>query len=287
MSGAEKMAGKRALVTGAGTGIGREVALEFARQGAAVVLHYSHSRDGAAAAVEEIRGFGGRAEALGADFNRVEEAQALAPAALEFLGGLDVLVNNAGTTMNRRFEQVTPEQFDTLYHVNVRAQFFLTQALLPALTASRGAVINLSSIHAYQGAAGHSVYAGTKGAIVAYTREIAIELAPLGIRVNAIAPGAVTVENHRKVMSFDPDDLGRGIPAGFAGAPIDVARLAVFLSSDDARYILGQTLIIDGGTTSCTTCNVGYGLGLSSDCICSSLSIGLHPYSRVRSLRCT
>ena len=96
---------------------------------------------------------------------------------------------------------------------------------------------------------GHSVYAGTKGAIVAYTRELAIELAQRGVRVNAIAPGAVTVENHRKVMSFDPDDLGRGIPGGFAGTPLDVAKLAVFLSSDDARYILGQTLIIDGGTT--------------------------------------
>ncbi len=250
MSNEGKMAGKRALVTGAGTGLGREIALEFARQGAAVALHYSHSREGVASAVEEIRGAGGRAEALAADFNRVEEAQALAPAALAFLGGLDVLVNNAGTTMNRPFEKVTPAQFDTIYHINVRAQFFLTQALLPALVASRGAVINLSSIHAYQGAPGHSVYAGTKGAIVAYTRELAIELAQRGVRVNAIAPGAVTVENHRKVMSTDPDDLGQGIPGGFAGAPRDVAKLAVFLSSDDARYILGQTLIIDGGTTS-------------------------------------
>jgi NAD(P)-dependent dehydrogenase (short-subunit alcohol dehydrogenase family) len=110
-------------------------------------------------------------------------------------------------------------------------------------------VINLSSIHAYQGASGHSVYAGTKGAIIAYTRELAVELAPLGIRVNAIAPGAVTVESHRRVMSFDPDELGSGIPAGFAGSPRDVAKLAVFLAGDDARYILGQTIVIDGGTT--------------------------------------
>ena len=253
MSAQQTMTGKRVLVTGAGTGIGREIALEFARQGAIVALHYSHSRDGVASAVEEIRNFGGKAETLSADFNRVEEAQSLATAALAFLGGLDILINNAGTTMNMPFAKVTPEQFDTLYHVNIRAQFsqvLLTQALLPALTDTRGAVINLSSIHAYQGAPGHSVYAGTKGAIVAYTRELAIELAPLGIRVNAIAPGAVTVENHRRVMSSDPDELGSGIPVGFAGAPRDVARLAIFLAGDDARYILGQTLVIDGGTTS-------------------------------------
>jgi len=249
MIAAQRMVGKKILVTGAGTGIGREIALEFAREGASVVLHFSHSREGVDAAVREIVEAGGMAKAIAADFNRVEEAQALAAAAVEFLGGLDVLVNNAGTTMNMPFAKVTPEQFDTLYHINIRAQFFLTQALLPSLVASRGAIINLSSIHAYQGAAGHSVYAGTKGAIVAYSRELAIELAPLGIRVNAIAPGAVTVENHRKVMSTDPDALGAGIPAGFAGAPRDVAKLAVFLASDDARYILGQTLIIDGGTT--------------------------------------
>ena len=250
MSTQQAMAGKRVLVTGAGTGLGREIALEFARQGAVVALHYAHSRDGVASAVEEIRRFGGRADAFSADFNRVEEPQSLAAAALDFLGGLDILINNAGTTMNMPFAKVTPEQFDTLYHVNVRAQFFLTQSLLPALTATRGTVINLSSIHALQGSPGHSVYAGTKGAIIAYTRELAIELAHLGIRVNAIAPGAVTVESHRRVMSFDPDELGSGIPAGFAGAPRDVAKLAVFLAGDDARYILGQTIVIDGGTTS-------------------------------------
>ena len=244
------MKNKRILVTGSGTGIGREIALEFARQGAAVALHYSHTRAGAASAVEEIRRAGGRAEAFAADFNQTGEAQRLAVQALEFLGGLDILVNNAGVTMNMPFLKVTPEQFDTLYHVNLRAQFFLTQAVVPALAASRGNIINLSSIHALRGAPGHAVYAGTKGAIVAYTRELAIELAPLGIRVNTIAPGAVTVDNHRKVMSTDPDALGDGIPCGFAGTPGDVAKLAVFVAGDHARYLLGQTLVLDGGATS-------------------------------------
>jgi NAD(P)-dependent dehydrogenase (short-subunit alcohol dehydrogenase family) len=251
MENTQKMQGKRVLVTGAGTGIGRGVALGFAREGATVALHFAHSAEGALTAVQEIQAAGGRAAAFQADLSVVEEVRRLATQATDWLGGLDVLVNNAGITLNLPFEQVTPEQFDLLYHVNVRAEFFLTQAALPQLLASKGVVINLSSVHAYEGYPQHAVYAGTKGAIVAYTRELAIELAPQGIRVNAIAPGHITVENHYKVIpNFDPSKLGDVIPAGFGGTPEDIARVAIFLASDDARFILGQTLIVDGGTTS-------------------------------------
>lgn len=252
MSSDRRMNGKRVLVTGSGTGIGREVALEFAREGATVALHYAHSAEGARSAVEEVRRAGGTATAIRADLSHVEEARRLAAEAVEFLGGLDVLVNNAGITMNRPFEMVTPEQFDTLYHVNVRAQFFLTQSVLPAMLRSgRGAIVNMTSIHAIEGHTEHSVYAGTKGAIVAYTRALAIELAPKGIRVNAIAPGAVPVESHlRAAPGSDPKAVGRLIPIGFAGEPRDIAKVAVFLASEDARYIVGQTLVVDGGTTS-------------------------------------
>lgn len=246
-----RLAGKKVLVTGSGTGIGREVALEFGREGAEVVLHYSHSKEGAASAVEELHQLGVRAAVFQADFARVEEVRRLGQQTLEFLGGLDALINNAGITMNRPFEQVEPEQFDRLYQVNVRAPFFLTQTLLPALVASQGAVINLSSVHAFEGYPEHSVYAGTKGALVAYTRELAIELALKGVRVNAIAPGSVVVENHYKAMpDLDLEAGGRNIPCGFVGVPLDIARVAVFLASADARYIVGQTLIVDGGTTS-------------------------------------
>jgi len=244
------MQDKRVLVTGAGTGIGRGIALEFAQAGAAVVFHYAHSAAGAEAAARQINEGGGRAAALGADLGRVEPIAGLAREAQEFLGGLDVLVNSAGITMNLPFAKVTSEQFDTLYHVNVRAPFFLTQALLPALEASNGAVVNISSIHAFEGYPEHAVYAGTRGAIVAFTRELAIELAPRGVRVNGIAPGSVEVENYYRVMkSFDREAAGRGIPAGFVGQPADIGRVAVFLASPAARYIVGQTLIVDGGTT--------------------------------------
>jgi len=247
-----RMQNKRVLVTGAGTGIGRGVALEFAREGAAVALHCGQEWAGAASAVEEIVSRGGKAKAFEGDFREIAPVRQLAEEAKAFLGGVDVLVNNAGITFNAPFEEVTPEQFDTLYHVNIRAQFFLTQALLSALVETgKGAVINIGSVHAFGGMTEHSIYAGTKGAIVAYTRELSLELIQRGVRVNAIAPGWVFTENHRQVLgeSFDVVEAGRSLPAGFIGEPRDIGRLAVFLASDESRYIIGQTVICDGGQT--------------------------------------
>ena len=202
--------------------------------------------------MQEIQSLGGKAIAIKADFSEVDQAIKLTTSAIDFLGGLDVLVNNAGITMTLEFEQVTPEQFDTLYNVNVRAQYFIIQTALPAMTKQGGgAIINLSSVHGIRAYKGHSVYAGTKGAIIAYTRQLAIELAPRGIRINAIAPGAVPVENHFKAAgSDDVSGLGKLIPCGFPGKPLDIAKVAIFLASDDARYIVGQTIVVDGGTTS-------------------------------------
>ena len=249
------MKDKRVLVTGAGTGIGRGIALAFAAEGATVALHYSHSSKGAETAVAEVVAGGGRAAAFRADFSQVEPLREMAAHAVEFLGGVDVLVNNAGISMTHPIEKTTVEQFDLLYAVNVRAPYFLSQALLPELEKSRGVIINLSSIHALEGCPQHSVYAGTRGAIMAFTRELSIELGPRGVRVAGIAPGAVPVPNHFRGMS-DAEiadatrACGNAIPCGFAGPPADVGRVAVFLASEGARYIVGQTLVVDGGTTS-------------------------------------
>jgi NAD(P)-dependent dehydrogenase (short-subunit alcohol dehydrogenase family) len=249
------LSGKFALVTGAGTGIGREIALEFAREGADVLLHYSHDASGAASAAEEIRAMGRRAETFAANFDSVDQATALAEHALTLFGRVDCLVNNAGITFNRPFLEIRPDQFDTLVHVNLRAQFFITQHIAASMIEhGGGAICNLSSIHGTHGAPEHSAYAATKGAIIAYTRALAVELAHRNIRVNGIAPGWVTVPNyHRAIPDFDENEAAKrafdAVPAARYGLPLDVARLAVFLCSDRSDFVIGQTITIDGGTS--------------------------------------
>lgn len=246
---------RRVLVTGAGTGIGSEIALEFARQGADVIVHYAHGEAGARKVARQIQALGRRAEAIQADFAVAEAAIALGDQAIAAFGGIDCLVNNSGITFNMPFLEVKPEQFDQLWHVNMRAQFFLTQRLVrDMLQRGRGAICNLTSIHGLAGAAEHSVYAATKGAIIAYTRALAVELAHQGIRVNAVAPGCVIVENyHKAIPGFNEADarreVGEKIPVGRSGEPNEIAKLVAFLCSDDAAYIVGQTIVADGGTT--------------------------------------
>jgi glucose 1-dehydrogenase/3-oxoacyl-[acyl-carrier protein] reductase len=256
MSDHGRLAGKRALVTGSGTGIGRGIALEFARQGADVVLHYGHSAAGAQSAVEEIQAMGSRSIAVKANFENADEALELANRSIEFLGGIDCLVNNSGITLNRPFLKVTREQYDVLLNVNLRSPFFLAQRVVEdMLSHGGGAIVNLTSIHGVAGAPEHSVYAATKGAIIAYTRTLAVELAHKGVRVNAIAPGWINVENHAKAipgfnLSEAAEAARNAVPAARYGLPIDIAKLAVFLCTEDAGFIVGQTIVVDGGTSS-------------------------------------
>jgi NAD(P)-dependent dehydrogenase (short-subunit alcohol dehydrogenase family) len=253
MATGQRMKGKRVLVTGSGTGIGKGVALQFCREGADVVFHYSHSREGATAAVEQARRDGAtRVTAMAADFRQADAPAQLAREAIGFLGGIDILVNNASITMNVPFEKVTQEQFDTLFSVNIRAMYFLSQAVVRTMLAQgAGVIVNTSSIHSIEAYPEHTVYAATKGAINSFTRVLAIELAPKGIRVNAVIPGAVEVEAHHKIFpNYDAAEVGKAIPAGFVGQPTDIANVVLFLASDDARYVVGQMLVVDGGTTS-------------------------------------
>ncbi|MFO7698405.1 MAG: glucose 1-dehydrogenase [Anaerolineae bacterium] len=241
--------GRRALVTGAGVGIGREVALELARQGADVVLSYNASADGADSAVAEIVAWGRRALAIRADLSQTEACFELVDDAVAFLGGLNILVNNAGRTDTTPFLDVTPRLYDSLFATNMRAQYFVAQRAVPHLTERRGAIINMTSVHALASMPGHTVYEATKGAIAAWTRGLAIELAPRHVRVNAVAPGAIEVPRFFDRPGYSPETMGAAIPWGEVGHPIDIASICAYLASDRAAYITGATFVVDGGLT--------------------------------------
>lgn len=258
------LAGKLVLVTGAGTGIGRGVAIEAARQGADVALHYASSAEGALTAVAEIEAIGRRALAIPGDLTKVPECRRVVDEAAAFLGGLDGVVNNAGVTKVVRFLDVTEEHFDSIYHLNIRGQFFVAQQAMrylvergrarrdrvPDRAWAGGSIINVSSVHGAAGHPGHSVYAGTKGAINAFSRELAVELVPMHVRVNVIAPGTIEVPNYfRLYPNYTREAGNRGVPWGRVGLPEEVGRLAVYLLSDASEFMTGQVVTFDGGLT--------------------------------------
>jgi NAD(P)-dependent dehydrogenase (short-subunit alcohol dehydrogenase family) len=256
--------GKLILVTGAGTGIGRGVALELARQGADVAISYFGSAKGALETVEEMKGMGRRSIALQADLGEVSECCRIVDQAVEFLGGLDGLFNNAGITLTLDFQDVTKETFDRLYYVNVRGQFFTCQRAVPHMI-ERGkelrrrfpegpwageSIVNMSSAHGSAGFVGHSVYAGTKGAINAFSRELAVELCPAHIRVNVVAPGSIEVPSYFRADPNYTRKVGDSmVPWGRIGLPEDVGYLAAYLMSDASEFMTGHVLHFDGGLT--------------------------------------
>jgi len=241
---------KTALVTGATSNIGRAIAVAFAAEGAHVVVS-GRNRDRGAAVVDEIRAAGGRADFVSAHLDGSQKAsQALAAEATRVLGGrIDVLVNNAGIFPGSTTAGTDEATFDEVYAVNVKAPFFLTAAIAPAMAEQgSGAIINLGSWIARLGIPIAALYSSTKGAIETLTRAWAAEFGPAGVRVNAISPGVIRSPLLDAGSEEHPAEaMMRGTPFGGSGTPDAIAHAAVYLASDDALFVHGTVIDVDGG----------------------------------------
>lgn len=242
-----KLQGHTALVTGASHGIGRAIALAFAEEGADVAVNYARDREAAERVVSEIAAMGRRAVALQADVADPAEVRRMVEAAEAALGPIDRLVNNAGIVLRATLFDITPEMWDQVMAVNAKGVFLVSQAVARGMMARQGGVIvNIASMRGVEGAESSMHYAASKAAVIALTKSFARELAPK-VRVNAIAPGYVDTRIQAELSSEKRRAIEEGTPLKRFGQVEDIARTAVYFASDDAAYVTGQTLLVDGG----------------------------------------
>lgn len=247
MTQEKKLAGKVAIVTGASRGIGKTIAEELALHGAKVVMNYASSPEKSAQAVAGIRHQGGEAIAVQADISQVAEVQKLFQATLQEYGQVDILVNNAGIMITKLISAITEEDFDKIFAINVKGTFFACQQAAIHMN-KNGRIINFSTSVAGNMFPAYSIYAGTKGAVEQMTRQLAKEFGPKGITINAVAPGPVNTELFTVGKTAEQiDALSKMNAFGRLGEPQDIAKTVLFLTSEDAQWITGQTLRINGG----------------------------------------
>ena len=260
MTDRSPLQGQKAIVTGANSGIGKAIAIALGHAGAEVVVNYRDGEDAAVAVVKEIAQGGSRALAIRADVSREAEVKDLFRSAIEQLGTVDILINNAGLQRDAPFEDLTLDQWNAVIGVNLTGQFlcareavreFKRRGVVPEVSRAAGKIICISSVHEVIPWAGHVNYAASKGGVMLMMKSLAQEVAPHRIRVNSIAPGAVRTPINRDAWSTPEalDALLRLIPYKRIGEPEDIGRAAVWLASDDSDYVNGTSLFVDGGMT--------------------------------------
>lgn len=240
--------GKKALVTGASRGIGKAIALEFAKRGASVVINYNHSKEEASAVLQAIQELGVQGESIQADVGNFDEAQTLVKESINFLGGLDILVNNAGITRDKLIMMMKEEDWDIVQKTNIKGTFNCTKAAVRHMMRKRyGRIINITSVAGQMGNAGQTNYSASKAAQIGFTKALAREVAVRNITVNAIAAGYIDTEIWAEVPENIREEILKIIPLGRKGTPEEIAYAVAFLASDQAAYITGQILGVDGG----------------------------------------
>jgi glucose 1-dehydrogenase len=244
---------KVAIVTGSDSGIGRAIAIQFAQEGATVVINYAHAQDKAEQVREIIEQNNGKALVIKADVSQYKQAMGLIQQTVEHFNRLDIMVNNAGMEIHNAFLDVTEEQWDRVLSVDLKGAFFCAQAAAREMVKRKtaGRIINISSVHEDLAMPQNAPYCCAKGGIRMMTRTICLELAPYNITVNNIAPGAIDTPIDADVKA-NPEKMAallKEIPQHRMGQPEEVAKLALFLASDAAAYVTGSTYIIDGGLT--------------------------------------
>lgn len=241
------MQGQVALVTGAGRGIGRAIALELASAGADLVL-LARTRTQLEEVAGEIRGMGRRALVAAADASRAADVEAAVESALQEFEKIDILVNNAGITRDSVLLRMKEEDWDEVLAVNLRSAFVCTRAVSKAMLKRRhGRIVNITSVIGQMGNSGQANYAASKAGLIGFTRSVARELATRGITVNAVAPGYIETEMTRELPEKVQEGIRARIPMGSFGQPEDVARVVRFLSAPQTRYVTGQVFNVDGG----------------------------------------
>lgn len=241
------LTGKVAVVTGASRGIGQKIAEDLASHGAQVVVNYASSPEKADEVVAGIKRNGGEAIAIGADISKVAEIKELFHKTLEAYGQIDILVNNAGIMINKPLASITEEDFDKQFEINVKGTFFAIQQAALHMK-ENGRIINFSTSVAGHMFPTYSIYAGTKGAVEQFTRQLAKELGPKGITINAIAPGPVNTELFKVGKTEEQiKAISNANSFGRLGEPEDISQVVLFLASKESQWVTGQTMRVNGG----------------------------------------